>query len=184
MLNIVADIRHTARFVADGHLTDIPLDSVYASVVSLQGFQLILFLAEVNGLQLWATDIGNSYIEAYMSGKVYIVAGPEFGEKEGHILVISKALYGLRSSGARWHDRFTDCIRELGFFPCKSEPDIWMRKKNNQYEYIAFTDVLETKHKFKLKGTGPIASHLATDFTRDEDGMLCISPTKYIEKSI
>jgi Reverse transcriptase (RNA-dependent DNA polymerase) len=127
----------------------------------------MLFLAELNKLQLWATDIGNAYLEAYTSKKVYITAGPEFGDREGHILVISKALYGLRSSGARWHDRFADCIRELGFFPCKAEPDIWMRKKNNQYEYIAvyvddlaiamknpkeFTDFLENKHKFKLKG--------------------------------
>jgi hypothetical protein len=74
-----------------------------------------------------------------------------------------------------------------------------MRKKNNQYEYIAvyvddlaiemknpkeFTDVLENKHKFKRKGTGPIEFHLGMDFTMDDDGTLCISPTKYIEKLI
>jgi Reverse transcriptase (RNA-dependent DNA polymerase) len=202
-VHIVYDVkhdgRHKARLVADGHLTDIPLDSIYSGVVSLWGFRLVLFLAELNELQLWATDIGNAYLEAYTSEKVYIVAGPEFGDREGHILVISKALYGLRRSGARWNDRFADCIRELGFFPCKAEPDIWMRKKNYQYEYIAvyvddlaiamknpkeFTDVLENKHKFKLKGTRPIAFHHGMDFTRDDDGTLCISPTKYIEKLI
>jgi hypothetical protein len=74
-----------------------------------------------------------------------------------------------------------------------------MRKKYNQYKYIAvyvddlaiamknpkeFTVVLENKHKFKLKGTGPIAFHLGMDFTREDDGTLCISPTKYIEKLI
>jgi hypothetical protein len=60
-------------------------------------------------------------LEAYTTEKVYIIAGPaEFGEREGHILVISKALYGLRSSKAKWHDRFADCIRELSFFPCKA----------------------------------------------------------------
>jgi hypothetical protein len=32
------DSQHKARLVADGHLTDIPLDSVYYGVVSLQGF--------------------------------------------------------------------------------------------------------------------------------------------------
>jgi len=30
--------RHRARLVADGHLTDIPVDSVYSGVVSLRGF--------------------------------------------------------------------------------------------------------------------------------------------------
>jgi Reverse transcriptase (RNA-dependent DNA polymerase) len=103
---------------------------------------------------------------------VCIVAGPEFGNCQGHVLIIYKALYGLRSSGARWHDRFSDCLRAEGFFPCKAEPDIWLRPKNGVYEYIAvydddlaitmvepqeFVDALEQKHKFKLKGTGTIA---------------------------
>jgi hypothetical protein len=72
-------------------------------------------------------------------------------------------------------------------------------RRNPTFEYIAvyvddlaiamktrneFTDVLENKHKFKLQGTGPIAFHLGMDFTRDDDGTLCISPTKYIEKLI
>jgi Reverse transcriptase (RNA-dependent DNA polymerase) len=105
--------------------------------VNLRGFRLVLFLAELNDLQFWATDIGNAYLEAYTTEKVYIVAGPEFGEREGHILVIGKAQYCLQSSGARWHDRFADCIRELGFFPCKAEPDIWVRKKCSIYKYIA-----------------------------------------------
>ena len=185
--------------VADGHLTDIPLESVYSGVVSLRGLRIVLFLAELNHLSIWTTDIGNAYLEAYTSEKVYIIAGPEFKDREGHILIISRALYGLRSSGARWHDRFADCIRELGFFPCKAEPDIWMRKKGNLYEYVAvyvddlaiamkdpkeFTDLLEQKHQFKLKGTGPISYHLGMDFSRDEDNTLCISPTKYIDKLI
>jgi hypothetical protein len=34
------DGRHKARLVADVHLTDIPLDSVYSGAVSLQGFNL------------------------------------------------------------------------------------------------------------------------------------------------
>ena len=45
-------------------------------------------------------------------------------------------------------------------------------------------DVLETKHSFKLKGTGPIEFHLGCDFFRDEEGILCMAPKKYIEKMI
>jgi hypothetical protein len=156
-----------------------------------------MFMAELNNLEFWATDIGNAYLEALTAEKVYIIAGPEFGELEGHALVISKALYGLRSSGARWHDRFADCMSELGFFPCKAEPDIWMRKSENTYEYIAvyvddlaiamkkpkeFVDILERTYQFKTKGTGPITFHLGMDFFRDEDNTLCLSSIKYIEK--
>jgi Reverse transcriptase (RNA-dependent DNA polymerase) len=108
------DGRHKARLEADGHLTDIPLESVYSGVASLRGFRIVFFLAKLNHLKLWSTDIGNAYLEAYTSAKVYIIAGPGFGERDGHILIISKALYGLQSSGARWYDRFADCIREIG----------------------------------------------------------------------
>ena len=55
-----------------------------------------MFLSE---LELWATDVGNAYLEAYTSEKLYIITGPEFGKVEGHILVIFKALYGLCMSG-------------------------------------------------------------------------------------
>jgi hypothetical protein len=28
-------------------------------------------------------------------------------------------------------------MSEVGFFPCKADPGIWMRKSDNTYEYIA-----------------------------------------------
>ena len=40
------DGRHKARLVAGGHLTEIPVDSIYSGVVSLKGIRLITFLAE------------------------------------------------------------------------------------------------------------------------------------------
>ena len=193
------DGRHKARLVADGHLTDIPLESVYSGVVSLRGIRLLTFISELNSLDLWATDIGNAYLEANTKEKVCILAGPEFGNREGHILVIHKALYGLRTSGLRWHERFASCLRDEGFSPCKAEPDIWMRPNGDVYEYIAvyvddlaiamlrpkeFTQLLIDKYKFKLKGTGPISFHLGCDFVRDDHGVLCLKPRKYIDRMV
>ena len=199
VFDVKHDGRHKARLVADGHLTDVPIDSVYSRVVSLRGFRLALFLAELNKLETWATDIGNAYLEAETSEKVYIEAGPEFGNRYCHFLIVRKALYGLRSSGARWHDKLSDCLRELGFFPCKAEPDIWMRPNGNIYEYVAvyvddlaivlrkpqeFADILMQKFNFKLKGTGPIEFHLGMEIYREDDGTLCIAPRKYIERIV
>jgi hypothetical protein len=93
------DGRYKARLCANGNLTEILVNSVYSGVVSLKSLHTVIFLAELNGLKTWATDIGNAYLEAETSEKVFIIAGPESGELEGHTLVIFKALYGLRSSG-------------------------------------------------------------------------------------
>ncbi len=58
------DGRHKARLVADGHLTQLPVESVYSSVVSLRSLRIVTFLNELNHLQLWGADIGNDYLEA------------------------------------------------------------------------------------------------------------------------
>ena len=191
------DERYKSRIVAGGHLTGTPMESVYSGVVSLRGVRIVIFLAELNGLKIWQTDVGNAYLEATTEEKVYVIAGPEFGEKEGHIFVINKALYGLKTSGKRWHERFSDVLREMGFIPCKAEPDIWMRDRGDHYEYIAvytddltiasrdpeaITNALIHEHKFKLKGTGALNFLLGSDYTRDDDGTLCMSAKKYTTK--
>jgi len=193
------DGRHKSRLVAGGHLTKVPLDSIYSGVISLCGIRLIIFLAELNDLEVWGTDIGNAYLEAPTKERMYIVASPEFGELEGHTLVIVKALYGLHSSGLRWHEKFADTLRDMGFYPSKAEEDIWMHKNGDVYEYIAvyvddlciaaknpqeIADILENKYKYKLKGTGPIQFHLGCDFFHDQNGILCFAPKKYIAKMV
>jgi hypothetical protein len=47
---------------------------------------MVAFLSELNGLNLWATNIGNAYLEAKTSELLFIIASPEFGDLEGHML--------------------------------------------------------------------------------------------------
>ena len=49
VFDVKHDGRHKAHFVAGGHLTPIPVQSVYLGVISLHGVQLLIFFAELNG---------------------------------------------------------------------------------------------------------------------------------------
>ena len=71
-----------------------------------------------------AANVGNAYLEAYTTEKVGFVAGSEFGNRAGCTLVIVKALYGLKSSGAPFHDLWSDTINDLGWFPSKADWDV------------------------------------------------------------
>ena len=95
VFDVKHDGRHKARLVADGHLTKEPVETIYSGVVSIRNLRIALFLGSLNDLEVWGADIGNAYLEALTGEKLYIVAGPEFKELEGHILIIYKALYGL-----------------------------------------------------------------------------------------
>jgi hypothetical protein len=190
------DGRHKCRCVAGGHLTDTPIDSVYSSVVSLRGVRILTFIAELNNLDVWCTDIGNAYLESYTNEKVYIIGGAEFGDRHGHTLIIVKALYGLKSSGRRWHERLGEVMRSMGWERSKAEPDIWMKNVGELWEYVGvyvddliiasknpqeILDILTDTHHFKLKGSGPISYHLGCEYFRDADGVLCYTPRRYIE---
>ena len=109
------DGRFKARLVADGHLTKEPVESIYSGVVSLRSLRMVVFLSQLNDLEIWGADVGKAYLEAYTDEKLCIIAGPEFREIQGHLLIMIKALYGTRSGGARWHDRLFDILQELKF---------------------------------------------------------------------
>jgi len=192
------DGRRKARLVGGGHLTAPPKDSVYSSVASLRSIRLVTFLSQLNGLELCAADVGNAYLEAYTKEKVAFVAGKEFGPLAGHTLLISKALYGLRSSGARFHDKFADTLTDMGFKPSLCDPDVWYRDAGDCYEYVctyvddllvamkdpnSFMKALQAEpYNYKLKGVGPPRYHLGGDFFQDPDGTLCYGCQTYIRR--
>ena len=55
--------RHKARLVPDGSLTPDPVENIYSGVVSLRHLRIVIFLGELNNLELWGADIGNAYLE-------------------------------------------------------------------------------------------------------------------------
>ena len=189
------DGRFKARLVADGHLTKDPVESIYSGVVSLRSLRMVVFLSQFNDLEIWGADVGNAYLEAYTDEKVCIIAGPEFKELQGHLLIMIKALYRTRSGGDRWHDRLFDILQELKFKPSKADPDAWMRPEpgGTCYEYIAvyvddlaiaakdpqaFCNELKKKYNLKLKGVGPLEYHLGCTYKKDPDGTLAADPRR------
>ncbi len=64
--------------------------------------------------------------------------GPEYNGRRD---IISKALYGLLSSGRSFRDYLSMNLRELGFTSLKADPDLWMKEavkpnRDKVYEYV------------------------------------------------
>ena len=161
--------------MTDGSPTQDPGENVDSGVVALGHLRLVIFLGELNNLELWGADIGNAYLEAYTHEKLFIITGAEFEELEGFIQIFNKPLYGLKSSGKRWAERFYDIIKDMGFMPFKADPCVWMRENKNLkcYEYIAtYVDDL----CIEAQGTGKIIQTLKEDYKLKVKGHVPVSP--------
>ena len=114
----------------------------YSSVVSRDSVRICLLYAALNNLDVSSADIQNAYLSAPPREKRYTIAGAEFGSEKDEIMLVVRALYGLRSSGAAFRQYLADILTELDFISCRGDPDVWRRSAvkpgttEYYYEYL------------------------------------------------
>jgi hypothetical protein len=103
VFNAKTDLLRKVRLVAGRHQTDTLKNLVYSSVVSRDSVRISFTIAALNDLQVLAGDVQNAYLDAPTKEPCYTMAGIKFGEARyrGGPDLIVRALYGLKSSGAR-----------------------------------------------------------------------------------
>ena len=69
IFDVKVDGQHKTRLVANGHFTTTTAKSVYSGVLSLRGLRAFLFIGVLDGMEFWATDIENAYLEALIVRK-------------------------------------------------------------------------------------------------------------------
>ena len=102
-------------------------EDAYSGVIAPEADRLGMFAAVNNNLKVLAADIGNAYLHAKTSEKLYTILGEEYGSLGGKILAFDRGLYGLRSLGARFHEHLGDILRKMDLFPSNADPDLWMK---------------------------------------------------------
>ena len=143
-------------------------------------------------------DIGYAYLNSYTKEKVSFAAGPEFGPLADHTMTIEKAIYGLHSSIACYHEQFAETMCDMGFTPSPADPDVLMHDTVDVYEYLVvyvddliaimkdpkafFDELQESPHDYTLKGLTEPRYHLGTNYFHDKDGTLCFGAQTYVKR--
>ena len=58
--------------------------------------QLAFLIAGLNDLGVLAGDVTNAYLNAKCREKIWFEGGIETGEDKGKVLIVTRALYGLK----------------------------------------------------------------------------------------
>ena len=98
IFDIKLDLTRKARYVAGGHLTDPPVSMTCSSVFARESVRIAFLVAALNNLSVLARSVQNACLNAPTKEKVYFIAGKEWKADEGKVVVIVRALYGLKSS--------------------------------------------------------------------------------------
>ena len=193
---------HKARLVAGGHLINALDCDICSSTIKGLSIRLLHVITHKAGLQQICGYVGNAYVNAYTNKKVFARAGPKFGQLEGSIVIIAKALYSLKTSSERWHVHFSNSLRGLRFEPTRFDHNVWIRKNTNQgetdsYQYIcSYVDnfMIVAKDPIKImckihgiymvKSICPPQYYLGNNYKKDKHGRWCIGCKKYINEAI
>ena len=59
--------------------------------------------------------------------KIWTVAGTKFGSEKCKVMLVFRALYGLKSSDAAWIQMLAQTLRDLGYLSSKADPDVRLK---------------------------------------------------------
>ena len=173
IFDIKMSLDRKARLVANGNETTPTKDMTFSSVVSRDSVRIFFLLAALNDLEVLAADIQNAYLTAPTKEKLWYRTGLEFGSDAGRPAKIVRALYGLKSSGARFRDHLAAALRAMDFQSCKADPDCWLRpavKKTGElyYEYVlCYVDDICIQSEDPWK----VMDAISQDFTLKKDSV-------------
>ena len=107
------DFRRKSRLVAGGHVTKPPDTIMYARVLLKEIFFVSLTVADLNNLQVRESDIQNTFIQAPVATKIWMILGTEFMMDYSKYVVILRAWYGLKSYGDSFRNHLDDCMKHM-----------------------------------------------------------------------
>ena len=135
---VKVDLTYKARLVCDGSRVDPRGLDTRATVVKTLSVRLLNIIADAWNKRVLTGDIGNAFIQSDTKEKIFTKFGKEFGDLNGCMAVIVRALYGLTTSAERFRTKFADLLRGIGFKCSRYDRDVWVCPcpSGNGYDYI------------------------------------------------
>jgi hypothetical protein len=126
-----AIVKHKARLVARGFVQreGIDFDDTFAPVAGMESVRLLFALAAQEGWRVHHMDVKSAFLNGDLKEEVYVHQPPGFAipGKEGKVLCLRKALYGLRQAPQAWNAKLDSTLKGMGFEQSLHEAAIYQR---------------------------------------------------------
>nr|ABB47015.1 retrotransposon protein, putative, unclassified [Oryza sativa Japonica Group] len=197
-----AIVKHKARLVARCFVQQegIDYDDAFAPVARMESVRL-LALAAQEGWGVHQMDVKSAFLNGDLKEEVYMhqPSGFVIPGKEGKVLRLHKALYGLRQAPRAWNDKFDSTLKGMGFEQSPHEAAIYRRGNGGNAllvgvyvddlvitgtkdaEVVTFKE--EMKATFQMSDLGPLSFYLGIEVHQDDSG-ITLRQTAYAKRIV
>jgi transposase InsO family protein len=189
--------KYKARWCIRGDMQKEGIDyqEVFSSVVKSMTYKLQFNRAAVEDLEIEQMDVKTAFLNSQIDTDVYMYPPDGFGNDEGLVCKLNKAIYGLKQAPRAWYFTISKFLQSLGFKPCDSDPSVFV---NGDLQISVYVDDLlifgkdrdkvrdlkkALSNRFEMEDLGPCSWYLGIDIQRDRSKRtITLSQRTYIEK--
>ena len=97
--------------------------------------RLAFTIAALNGVDIMSCNLENAYLNALCHEKIWFGGRTKYGEDKGKVLVVVRALYGIKSLGSSWSAALAQVLKVLDFVSTLANTDIWIREEVREDDF-------------------------------------------------
>ncbi|EKG09416.1 Integrase catalytic core [Macrophomina phaseolina MS6] len=183
-----------ARVCVRGDL-QVSYQDTYAATLAFRIFRTLMAIVCAFDLEMWQYDVVNAFPHVPLDQPTFCKAPEGMTLPHGKILLLKKALYGLKESPALWQKHFQATLKDLGLEPVPDAPclyanehlfvfffvdDIIMAfaKKDEAFAHAFEQDLFQ---RYEMRKIGEVQWFLALRIVRDRNkGLLWLSQESYL----
>jgi hypothetical protein len=189
-----------ARLVARGDQELPNTDDTYSPTASMSLVRTVFSLVATWGLQLSHWDVTTAFLNAEL-GTTPVYMRPPQGMDGNVLLKLKKAIYGLRRSPRRWHDKVKPVIQSLGLKQSTVEPCLFYKiTPSSVFLLVLFVDDFKVAYhqddveffrrvKEKMFSTFKMndvedSRFVGVEYRCTEDGGIVLHQERYLSSSL
>ena len=122
---------YKARLVARGFQQREGIDYIetYVAVVKPASYRVFFALAARYGYKIHQMDVKTAFLNGRLQQVVYMKPPPGMKVPRGHVLKLSRSLYGLNQSPRAWYEKFKTTMVEKGWRISAYDPCMFIHNK-------------------------------------------------------
>lgn len=139
-------VKHKARLCVRGDLQSTQQET-YAATLAFKHFRLLMGLVASRDLNATQMDAVNAFVNSRVKEPTFCTVPPGApliytpDQLDNKVLMLEKALYGLKEAPNLWQEDLTNTLKDLGLRQMPEVPCIWY---NNKLIFFFFVDDMVT----------------------------------------